>query len=65
MFNRCKILKKINGINKYNTNEVNNMRAMFQECNELQYLDLSNFDTSNVTDKEGIFKMCNNLKILN
>ena len=31
------------------------MRAMFQECNEIEYLDLSNFDTSNVTNMEGMF----------
>ena len=41
------------------------MKAMFQECNELQYLDLSNFNTSNVSEKEGMFKGCKNLKILN
>ena len=26
------------------------MRGMFQDCNDLEYLDLSNFDTSNVND---------------
>ena len=50
MFNECKKLKEIKGINKFNTNKVNNMKAMFQLCNEIEYLDLSNFDTSNVTD---------------
>ena len=48
MFNECHKLKQIKGINKFNTNIVTNMRVMFQECYELEYLDLSNFNTSNV-----------------
>ena len=35
---------------------------MFQECNELEYLDLSNFNTHNVTDMEAMFNNCNKLK---
>ena len=38
------------------------MKAMFQDCNELEYLDLSNFDTSNVTDMEAMFNECHKLK---
>ena len=49
MFNLCKELKEIKGINKFNTSKVTNMRAMFQQCNNLINLDL-NFDTSNVID---------------
>ena len=37
MFNLCKELKDIKGINKFNTNKVTNMRTMFQLCNELEY----------------------------
>ena len=62
MFNECKKLKEIKGINKFITNKVVNMNAMFQLCNELEYLDLSNFDTSNVTDMETMFNNCNKLK---
>ena len=50
MFNQCNKLKKIKGINKFNTSKVNNMKAMFQSFNEIEYLDLSNFDTKIVTD---------------
>jgi len=50
MFNFCRKLKEIKGINKFNTNKVTDMSAMLQECNELEYLDLSNFNTSNVTN---------------
>ena len=50
MFKHCHKLKEIKGINKFNTNEVTKMNSMFQQCNELEYLDLSNFDTSKVND---------------
>ena len=46
MFNECHKLKEIKGMNKFNTNQVTNMSGMFQSCNELEYLDLSNFNTS-------------------
>ena len=35
MFNKCKNLKEIKGINKINTNKVIDMQAMFQHCEEL------------------------------
>ena len=38
------------------------MKEMFQSCNDLEYLDLSNFNVSNVKDKESIFYGCNKLK---
>ena len=38
------------------------MSVMFQECHELEYLDLSSFDTSNVTDMFCLFNKCNKLK---
>ena len=41
------------------------MKAMFQLCNELEYLDLSNFNTSNVNDMVCMFYGCNKLKYLN
>ena len=41
------------------------MRAMFQCCYELQYLDLSNFVTINVSDMGYMFNKCNKLKYLN
>ena len=38
---------------------------MFNECNELELLDLSNFNTTNVTDMEGMFNQCHQLRYLN
>ena len=43
MFNECNKLKLIKGIEKFNTINVINMKAMFEECNEIEELDLSNF----------------------
>ena len=56
-----KKLKKIRGINKFNTNNVEFMNGMFQECNGLEYLDLSNFNTSKVTDMKLMFSICSKL----
>ena len=38
------------------------MSAMFELCNEIEYLDVSNFNTSNVIDMCGMFNGCNKLK---
>ena len=65
MFANCFKLKRIKGIQKFNTNQVINMRAMFQQNKELEELDLSNFDTSNVVDMGFMFAVCSKLKSLN
>ena len=62
IFNKCKKLKEIKGINKFNTKKVKDMKAIFQECEELEYLDLSNFDTSNNTHMGCMFFGCKKLK---
>ena len=38
------------------------MDSMFNQCNELENLDLSNFDTSNVNDMGFMFNKCCILK---
>ena len=65
MFGGCYKLKIIKGIEKFNTFNVNNMSAMFQECNEIEELNLSKFNTSKVTDMEYMFSHCSKLKLLN
>ena len=47
MFNKCHKLKKIKGINNFNTSKVTDMSNMFDECNELEYLILSKINISN------------------
>ena len=65
MFNLCHKLKEIKGMKTFNTSNVNNMRAMFQDCCELEFLDLSNFDTSIVMDMSYMFKLCQKYKVTN
>ena len=54
MFNKCSSLKRINFFS-VETVQVTKMRALFQFCSELEYLDLTSFNISNVNDLEGIF----------
>ena len=35
---------------------------MFEKCNELEYIDLSNFDINNTTNMGNIFSGCHKLK---
>ena len=62
MLSQCKRLKEIKGLNKFITNKVTDMKGMFQDCEEIEYLDLSNFDTSNVNDMHKMFNDCKKLK---
>ena len=62
MFNKCHKLKQIIGINKLITTNVINMESMFSECNELEYINLSNFNTINVKNMRGMFNKCHKLK---
>ena len=62
MFCECNNLKEIKGINNFITINVTNMIAMFQNCTELEYLDISSFNTSKVTDMAFMFNECLKLK---
>ena len=62
MLNKCKKLKEIKGLDKLITSNLIDMEGMFQDCAEIESLDLSNFDTSNVTNMAFLFNNCNNLK---
>ena len=62
MFNKCKKLKEIKGLNQFKTNNITATYAMFQFCTEIKYLDLSNFETSNVNDMAFIFSQYNKIK---
>ena len=42
MFNKCHKLKAIKGLTNLNTSKVINMSGIFQKCDELEYLDLTN-----------------------
>ena len=65
MFNACYKLKVIKGINRFNTINVEDMEGMFQLCENLEYIDLSNFNTNNVKNMSHMFFGCSSLKKLN
>ena len=48
MFDDYLKLKRIKGIEKVNISVAIGMKTMFQDCGELEELDLLNFDTSNI-----------------
>ena len=52
LFNECHKIKEIKGIENFNTIKVTNMNSMFQEWNELENLNLSNFNTIDLNDME-------------
>ena len=40
MFNRCRNLEKIKGLNGFIAYKVTSLKSMFQDCNSLKSLDL-------------------------
>ena len=49
-------------IYNFNTNNLKNMRCMFNKCSSLKELNLSNFNTDNVLYMSYIFSNCSSLK---
>ena len=54
-------LKEIDGLDKFDTSNVTDMSYMFDGCESLTTIDVSNFDTSNVTDMRVMFSGCKSL----
>ena len=63
-FKGCSNLTTIEGIEYFNTENVTNMRYMFDLCKSLKSLDLTNFNTENVTDMYYMFNYCTSLESL-
>lgn len=62
MFAKCKDLKKVIATKTYMRN-VENMRSMFQECDNLEELsDTSHWNLENVKTLRGLFYLCKKLK---
>ena len=57
-------LESIVGLETWNTSNIVDMSYMFNNCNKLKNIDLSNFDTSNVEDMSSMFYNCEKLKSL-
>ena len=61
----CDLLDSSSIINKWNTQNVNNLSGMFQSCFSLKELpDISSFDTSNVNNMSDMFSACSSLTSL-
>ena len=52
-------------LSNFNTNNVTNMRSMFDGCYSLVYIDLTNFNTNKVTNMSTMFFGCALLEELN
>ena len=64
LFGNYQHLKIIENIQYLNTSNVTDMRGMFEHCESLTSLDLSNFNTSNVTNMSYMFYDCHCLMSL-
>ena len=64
MFSYCYKLATILGLDKLDTSNIINMSGMFQSCNSLTSLNLSNWVISNVTNMSSMFTYCNSLTSL-
>ena len=58
-------VKKINGLDTWDTSTINNMYMVFENCESLEELDLSAWDTSHVTNISYMFGFCYKMKKLN
>ena len=57
-------LETITGLEYLNTANVTNMSLLFDHCQKLTSLDLSNFNTAKVTNMNRMFCYCSNLKTI-
>ena len=57
-------LETITGLEYLNTANVTNMSFLFDHCQKLTSLDLSNFNTAKVTNMNKMFSNCSNLKTI-
>ena len=59
------IFKKIPDISKWNTNNLENISYLFNDCSSLNLLpDISKWNVKKVNNIEGIFKDCPNLLVI-
>ena len=64
MFYGARNLKEIQNLTNFNTSNAQDFNSMFENCENLQTLDLSSFDTSKVTDMTDMFSGAKNLKTI-
>ena len=62
---RCEHLRNLEGLDHWNTSNVNTLLRCFSGCTDLKSLDLSSWDTSKVVNMSGCFAGCTSLIYLN
>ena len=55
-------LKTIKGIENLNTSNTKNMSSMFEDCQQLEKINISHFSTTNVTNMGSMFYNCKKLE---
>ena len=58
LFSGLNKLQEVNGLETWDTSNITNMSYMFNSCNSLSSIDLSNFNTENVTSISSLFNNC-------
>ena len=61
LFSDFTALTTIENLNQVNTDDVMDMSYMFENCSQLQSVDVSSFNTAKVTDMSSMFKDCKQL----
>lgn len=61
MFKDCTELLEINGLPNIKTDNIQDISGLFENCQKLQKINLTNFSTNNVTNMKNLFKNCLNL----
>ncbi len=64
LFKGCKNLVEFSNMLYFNTSAVRDMSFMFDGCEKLRSLDLSNFDNSKTAHAQGMFQECGMLKTI-
>lgn len=65
LFDDLRKLKRIIGLETWDTSNVTNMSGMFYNCYALVDFDISNLDISNVTDVSSMFYYCQSIEEIN
>lgn len=64
LFDECRSLEKIVGLDSWDVSNVKNMYHMFQHCENLRELPIGNWDVSKVYDMDCMFRDCTALRHL-
>lgn len=64
LFQEAKSLRRIDGLQNWDTSSCTTMKAAFFNCSSLQSLDVSGWNTSSCTDMRSIFSGCLSLESL-